>query len=399
MGDLLELRERCKDPADANDLYRICEEAGFHFGPTFRRVQEVRLGPSYEATYTVTIPDTLSCMPDSRQSDYIIHPISLDVVFQGATLFLAQNPNPTEGPYMPISIEEITVAVGMIQEPGSSFRVHATSTPPDAFSRRRSFNYVVLDTQRASHPTTITILGVIESPVQGVEIAQERSESRCLRIRWEPSMSYLNQDDSEAMLSLLPPKPHDPQASRKLEKMGIEYIKQALHQTNFDELPATYVRKLYAWMESKLYEANGNNTNNKAHEANNDVFRSEVPIECIDDTPHGLKEDLNGARVNNEAVVKANGDISNSKADITLIEHHDDTSSSHSESTQLTTLMMHRVADQLPAILQGQIDPAVLMSEDDIDRFKAKSLGMSRLYSATATYIQKLAFQSPVLRM
>lgn len=461
MGDLTELRERCKDPRDANDLYRICEEAGFHFGPTFRRVQEVQLGPSYQATYTVTIPDTLSCMPYNRQSDYIIHPINLDLVFQGATVFLAEDGNFREGPYMPTSIEEITVAVGMVQEPGSIFRVHATSTPPDAFSRRRSFNYVV------AHPSSIVAKGVVESPVEGVEIAQERSESRCFFYRWEPSMSYLTQDDSDAMLSLPPPKPYDPQTSRNLEKMGLGYIKQALRQTNFDELPRTYVRKLYAWMESKLFEANGKNTNNEAHEANGDGLNSETLVESIDDSPHGIKEGLNGAGYNSEALVKANGDVSKSKADnsngdstdgqvtidpidnasegkfhkghllngnapdedipISRVHHksngdltndrmlerkmpnvntrkqltgnHDNTSSSHAESTQLAISLMHRVGNQLPAILQGQIDPAVLMSEDDLSRFKAESQGMYRLYSATATYIQKLAFQSPVFRM
>ena len=468
MGDLTELRERCKDPKDANDLYRICEEAGFHFGPTFRRVQDVQLGQTYEATYTVTIPDTLSCMPYSRQSDYVIHPINLDAVFQGATLFLADDANLTNGPYMPTSIEEVTVAVGMVQDPGSIFRVHATSSPPDAFSRKRLFNYVIRDTQRVSHPISIVAKGVVESPVQGVEIAQARSESRCLRIRWEPSMSYLTQDDSEAMLSLPPPKPYDPQTSRYLEKIGLGYIQRALRQTNFDKLPATYVQKLYAWMESKLYEANGYNANNEAHEADGVVFDSEMPVESFDCTPHGIKEDLNGACANSEAVVKANSDITKSKADNSngdstngqvtidriddapegilrnghllnengpdeivpigkvhhklngdltndpvlerkmsnvknrkrLVGNHDNTSISHAESTQLAISLIRRVGDQLPAILQGQTDPAVLMSEDDLlSRFKSEYQGMSRLYSATATYIQKLAFQSPVLRM
>lgn len=467
MGDLSELRDRCKDPRDADDLYRACEEDGFHFGPTFRRVQEVKLGPLYEATYTVTIPNTLSCMPYNRQSDYVTHPINLDVVLQGAMLFLYKGTNSTEGPYMPISIDEVTVAAGTVQEPGSIFRVHATSTPPDAFSRKRSFDYVVLDTQCASHLCMIVIKGVVESPVQGIETSQERSESRCLRIQWEPSMSYFNQDDSEAMLSLPPPKPHNPQASRRLEKMGLEYIKQALRQTHYDKLPATYVRKLYAWMESKLHEANGNDTNDEAHKANGGVSNGEMPIESMDDTPHAIKEDLNGARANGKAVVKANGDISKSKAknsngdstngqvtidpindasegkvhnghflngnapdedvpigrvhhnsnvDLTndpmlgrkmptvnngerLVGDHDNSSSPHAESTELAISLMRRVGDQLPGILQGQIDPAVLMSEDDISRFKAESRDMSRLYSAMATYIQKLAFQSPVFRM
>ena len=467
MGDLSEFWDRCKDPRDADHLYRSCEEAGFHYGPTFRRLQEVHLGPSYQATYTMTIPDTLSCMPYNLQSDYVIHPISLDVVFQGATLFLAGEDNPMEGSYMPVSIQEITVAVGMVEKPGSIFQVHATSTPPDAFSRKRSFNYVALDMQRASHPSGIVAKGVVEAPVQGIENSQDK-ELRCMKIRWEPSMSYLNQDNSEAMLSLPPPELYHPQASRKLEEMGIEYIKQTLRQTSFDEVPATYLRKLYVWMESKMYEVNGGFTNNKAHETNGDVIKSKMPVKSIDDTPYGIKQDRNGADANGEAPVKANGNVSNSKTDDTnggvtngqvsvepiddvpkskfhngqlpnvktpngdiligrvhnkpngdfsndqvpernvsnvntrknSVVNHDNTPSSHAEPTQLAISLMRRVGDQLPAILQGKTDPAVLTSEDDLlSRFKAEFQGMSRLYSAMATYLQKLAFQSPVLRI
>ena len=217
-----------------------------------------------------------------------------------------------------------------------------------------------------------------------------------------------------------------------------------------------------------MYEANGNITNNKAHETNGDVIKSKIPVESIDLTPHGIKQDLHGAGANGEAPVRANGDISNSNADDsngdfpngqvsieliddaskgkihngqllngitpdgdilmgrvhnkpngdltndqvlerevpnvntrrTLIGSHDNTSSSHAESTQLAIALMRRVGAQLPAILQGQIDPAVLISEDDLlSRFNAEFQGMSRLYSAVATYVQKLAFQSPVLRI
>ena len=437
MGDLSELRDRCKEPKDVDNLYLLCEEAGFHYGPTFRRVQDVHMGHQ-EGTFTVTIPDTLTCMPYNRQSDYIVHPISLDVVFQGATMFLVKDINSTGVPYMPVSIREITVAVGMVEDPGSIFQIHATYTPPDAFSMRPSFDYVALDMQRASHPCGIVVKGVVESRVSNFEIAQIGSDSRCLRTQWEPSMSYLNQNGSDTTLSLPPPRLYDPQASQKLEEIGLDYIKQALLQTNFDDIPATYVRRLYAWMESKVCEANG------------DVGRSRMPV---DDVPHSMKQDLKGS--------DAHGDISNSKADAIgdvanrqvsiaqngkfqndplhnknkpdgeipvgdahdqprgvlsnvqvldrkepdlnshkgSIENHDNSSSSYDESTQLAMSLMHRVGAQLSAILRGQIDPATLVSENDISSFNAKFEGMSRVYSAAATYIKRLAFQSPSLRI
>lgn len=398
MGDLSEFRRLCKDSRDADDLYRACEEDGFHFGPTFRRVQEVQMGPSDQATYTVTVPDTLAHMPYTRQSEYVIHPISLDVVFQGATLFLAEDKFKSEGAYVPVSIREITVAVGMVQDPGSIVRVHAKSRSSDAFSRKGSYDYVAIDMQRASNPVGIVVKGVVQAPVQGDKKSHEGSELRCLRTQWGPSMDYLDQDDLEATLSPPAPAQSDFQASQKLDEMGLDYIKQALRKTKVDEIPSTYVRKLYAWMESKTREVNGNLTKNRAHEPNSDVTKVRMPVEPVDGVAHGIDQDLNGAGADSEAG-KANGRTSDSRLGDSNGDV-EDTSNLYDESTQLAMLLMRRVGAQLPGILQGKVDPAVLMSEDDLlSRFKAEFEGMSRLYSAVATYIQKLAFQSPVLRI
>ena len=444
MGDLSELRDRCKEPKDRDFLYWACDHAGFHFGPTFQTVQEVQLAPSHrEGTYTFKVPDTLTCMPYNRQSDYIIHPISLDTIFQGSTMFLAEDPEGLSS-YMPISIREITVAVGMVEHPGSIFQNHARTTARDAFSRRRTFDYVAVDMQRASLPSIIVATGVVEAPVQGIETAQEGSESRCLWTQWEPSMSYVDQGDLEAMLSLPPPRLYDLQASRELEELGLDYIKQALRHTSLDEVPATYMRKLYVWMESKLSEANGDFSHHKTHESNGDGTNGKTHLGSTDDVPHGLEKDLNG-----ELSLKAKGNVSHNNADIVngvvangqkiehapngdipiskaqdepngilaksqglerktpemntrkeLIKDPSKFSNAHAESTQLAMLLMRRVGAQLPAMLRGQIDPAVLMSEDDLfSRFTAEFEGMSRLYCAAATYIQKSAFQNPILRI
>ena len=444
MGKLSEFRDRCKEPKDRDYLYWLCDQAGFQFGPTFRTVQEVQLAPSHrEGTYTFQVPDTLTCMPYNRQSDYIIHPITLDTVFQGSTMFLAEDHGGLSS-HMPISIREITLAVGMVENPGSVFLNHATTAARDAFSRRRSFDYVVVDMQTASLPSVIVATGVVQAPVQGIEMAQEGSESRCLWTQWEPSMSYVDQGDLEAMLSLPPPKLYDLQASRELDEMGLDYIKQALRHTSLDEVPATYMRKLYVWMESKVSESNGDFPHHKTHESNGDGTNSKTRLGFTDDVPHRLEKDLNG-----EIPLKAKGNASHNNADIVdgvvangqKIEHasnedipiskvHNEpngiltksqdlerktpdintreelikvpskSSNAHTKSARLAMLLMRRVGTQLPAMLRGQIDPAVLMSEDDLlSRFTAECEGMSRLYCAAATYIQKLAFQTPILRI
>ena len=376
MGDLFELENLCRDPTDADDLYQICEKAGFQYGPTFRAVQEARTGPSHQATYTVTTPDTLSCMPFFRQSDYIIHPISLDAVFQGATLFFLEGIGVMGVPYMPVSIQEISVTAGIVDEPGSVFRVYATSVPPDAFSKYRSFDYVVHDMQRASRPCSIVVKGIVEAPVQGNDETQSMDASRCLRIQWEPSMSYPRDTELEDILSVPPAEPRDPGEIFRLDNLSFDYINQALSQTNIDDVPSRHLRKLYLWMKSRVCVKRGG-------VSNSNVLNGKAP--------NGY---LSNGNTSNWYI--PNGKIQEHDAhnDIIPMRHE------QSESEKIASLFIHRVGKQLPAILRGHLDPAILMGEAELlGSIAARYEGCLHLYTTMARFVEKLAFQSPPLRI
>ena len=376
MGDLSELENLCRDPRDADNFYQICEKVGFHYGPTFQGVQEVRMGPSNQATYTVTTPDTLSCMPSFRQSDYMIHPISLDVVFQGATLFLTYGIGGIEAPYMPVSIQEMSVSAGMVDAPGSVFRIYATSQPPDAFSRKRSFDYVALDMQRASRPCGIVVKGIVEAPVQGHDESQSMDASRCLRIQWEPSMSYPRGTEFEAILSVPPAEPRDPDEIRRLDNLSLDYIKQALSQTDLDDVPLGHLRKLYFWIKSRACDKRGGVSNRNV---------------LIEKAPNGY---LSNGNTSNGYIPHDTIQKRDAYSDIIPMRHE------RSESEKIASLLIHRVGKQLPAILRGHLDPAILMGEAELlGSIAARYEGCLRLNTAMAKFVEKLAFQSPPLRI
>ena len=429
MGDLLELRSRCKEILNPKDMYSVCDDSGFHYGPMFRQIQEAQLGSSHEGAFTMSLSDTLTCMPYSRQSDYLIHPTSLDNVLQGSLVFLAHDPNVTEGPWVPTSIGEITVAVGLAGDPGSTYQIHGRYRPYDPFSKRATFDFVVLDTQRDLHPCGIVVKGLVEALVPNDHTAEEEITSRCLRIQWEPSMSYLDENSSDAILTL-PPRFCNPQASQEVEDMGLDYIKEALRQTTFDEIPATYLQDLYAWMKTRLSEVNGDVTIGKAQgpngnvskidtdERNGDAANDQVSVGSIYNTSNGKVDhrqltnekgpdgEIFMSKVHNQPNgALANGQtpetkISNLDTHKGSIRSHDNALDGHAKSPQLAVSLMRRIGAQLPAILRGTIDPKALVSEDDLlSRFTAEFEGRSRLYCAAATYVQKLAFQSPVLRV
>ena len=376
MGDLYALENLCRDPRDADGMYQICESSGFHYGPMFRGIQDIRLGPSHQSSYTVTIPDTRSCMPFLKESDYITHPISLDLVFQGATLFLIEGDGGMEAPYMTVSIQEITVSTEIVDGPGSIFKIYAMSEPPDAFLRKRTFDYVVLDMQRPSHPCGIVVKGVVQAPVPGNDGSQCTDISLCLRIQWEPSMDYVSENELEAVLSIPATEPRNPEEIRRLDNLSLDYIRQALSQIDCGHASSGHLRKLYLWIESRV-------RNKRNHLSNGKVLNGKL-----------LNGHLSNGYASNGYIPDEKAQINDTHGDIVPISHE------QSESEKNASLFIHRAGKQLPAILRGDVDPAILVGEAGLlGGIAARYEGCLRLYTAMAKFVEKLAFQSPPLRI
>ena len=376
MGDLSARENVCRDPRDANRMYQICESSGFHYGPMFRGVQDIRLGPSHQSSYTVTIPDTRSCMPFLKESDYIIHPISLDLVFHGTTSLLTEGDGGMEVPYMTVSIQEINVSAEIIDGPGSVFKIYAMSEPPDAFLRKRTFDYVVLDMQRPSRPCGIVIKGLVEAPVPGNEESRSTETSRCLRIQWEPSMDYASENELEAVISIPATEPRDPEEIRRLDNLSLDYIRQALSQINRGHTTSGHLRKLYLWIESRA-------RSKTSHLSNGKVLNGKV-----------LNGHLSNGNTSSGYIPDEKAQMHDTHSDIVPIRHE------QSESEKNASLFIHRAGKQLPAILRGDVDLAIFMGEAGLlGSIAARYEGCLRLYTAMAKFVERLAFQSPPLRI
>lgn len=184
--------ELCSESVDAAKVYRVSAGSGFEFGPSFRQITDVMMGPS-ETVYTATVPDTASCMPYNYESDYIIHPISLDALFQSALFLLSNGGRDYASPYMPVAVKELTVMTNVIRKPGTTYKLFARCEASDMFSRKRLFDCAAMNSLDDSTSCGVLVKGLTEVPIQRSQIAQDDDKSRCLRVQWEPCMSYLMQ--------------------------------------------------------------------------------------------------------------------------------------------------------------------------------------------------------------
>lgn len=113
------LRSECTQVVNPRQLYERLDGIGMNYGPLFQNI--VALSKSQSAcTSVVRIPDTLSKMPAQFEYDHLIHPATLDAMFQ--TVFSVGDTT-----MVPSYIRQITFSPAMLRGAGAEFHGYATA--------------------------------------------------------------------------------------------------------------------------------------------------------------------------------------------------------------------------------------------------------------------------------
>ena len=100
-------REQCSQMLDTDELYKRLEKNGNHYGPNFAILKEFRLSDQ-QAVAKLRVPDIATSMPSGFMQPHVIHPATLDALFQAAIpLYLRCRPF---GAIMPASIKELVIS-------------------------------------------------------------------------------------------------------------------------------------------------------------------------------------------------------------------------------------------------------------------------------------------------
>ncbi|KAL2757771.1 hypothetical protein ACRALDRAFT_1047756 [Sodiomyces alcalophilus JCM 7366] len=104
---------------DPKHLYDMLDVVGMNYGPSFRNMKSVSKG-DMQCVGTVVIPDTASVMPCLFEFDHILHPATLDAVFQ--MLFAID-----DRPMVPTSISSLFVSADLAQGAGQELFGYASA--------------------------------------------------------------------------------------------------------------------------------------------------------------------------------------------------------------------------------------------------------------------------------
>ncbi len=227
--DLSREKSLCSHPVVAKDVYQVAAASAFEYGPMFRQMKNVMSGPLC-MVHNVIVPDTPACMPVNHESNYTLHPITLDVILHGALASLVESGLFSKAPYMPIAIREMTVSLALSKQPGAVFQVYTRTHESDTFSRRQTFDIDAKDVQDPSGGCDVSIRGLIEVPVQQSQASQDAERAQCLRTQWEPCMTYLSQSQGSKVFPMSLVEPVDGGVHRPGHRLAAAFLGKLAHQ-------------------------------------------------------------------------------------------------------------------------------------------------------------------------
>ncbi|KKY32350.1 putative polyketide synthase [Diaporthe ampelina] len=130
------LRSECTQEISARSLYERLDGIGMNYGLLFQNI--VSLARDHNScTSTVRIPDTKSKMPAQFEYDHLIHPATLDAMFQTVFAFGDET-------MVPSSIRQIYFSPAMLKGAGAEFHGYATA-------QRKGFREAVADIVMSDH--------------------------------------------------------------------------------------------------------------------------------------------------------------------------------------------------------------------------------------------------------
>lgn len=333
--------EACTETIDVDQFYRQLSTIGMEFGPTFKRIKKARTG-KLAAIGHIFPSDTASRMPYGFESSHVIHPATLDSIFQTTLLALSGKVKLVSRPLVLTFIEEFTIS-GSTQGGHQGWNCHTVALP------RGSREVVASLTAHQVSPLGLMLQvkglrGTLLEPEEPSAM-EETSQHRVCKVLWKldvdlsPEASFGQKLESSARTG----------AQSWGETMGLEqaartHIVKALRRTDDKDIDPNrkHLVKLYHWMKAQQ--------------------DAEIPLKS-------------------------------SKLD----QHH-----SHDESGLLGEegLLLDRIGNNLDRILKGLVEPLSLIIEDNLlDRYYASKPVLTSAYINAANYIKNLSHKKPDMQI
>lgn len=353
------IKSTCSRVDSPRQFYEGLETIGLKYGPAFQNIVKIASG-NYRGSCVVRIPDTKAVMPMKYELPHLIHPSTLDNIFQMALPALTPINEPLHVAMVPTFLESLYVSSDISSTPGDQLYGYSVAGKP-GFREAEATIAVFDDTWK--QPQVIvknlrcTALSAMTENVVSTESASN-IRKLCAEFVWKEDIELLSSEDATELFKHAADRyAHlDPIVIEELELGAFVYIERILKAFTPGEAKsfAPHLQLFYQWMQHQ-------------HElALKGVIEHQTPrinwLKLSDEYENELLQ-----RVSTDTV---DGEI------------------------------MCRVGEHLAKIMKSEVEPLQVMLEGNLlYKFYHDGVGMDEGYAQLTEYLDKLAHKRPYINI
>lgn len=334
------------DEVKADVFYDNLIKAGLEYGPTFRNIKKLIASEPGCAYAEIEIPNTKAIMPQQYELPHIIHPATLDSCIQVLLSALSSDGSGIKEPMVPTVIENLYISKGITKAPGSRIRARTTIE----MKGFKDLDANIIATSLDNGVPLIEISGLRCTALRGrASIGLDDGavsapiRKLCYNTTWKADPNFLTFSQIENLCRIDATPVFTREMITDYEKVSLHFIRKAVKVISPKPDLFPYHRTFLEWMTKVV----NTDTNKMPLLHDTDVHADDALIQMV--------------------------------------------SNSSSEGRMLV-----RMGQNLPRVLNKEIDPLSLMLEDNLlyDYYR-EAIGTDRSYMQMQSYIDLLAHKNP----
>lgn len=244
---------------DPEDLYAAIRATGIDHGPIFQNIETVNQRKN-QSLASVKIADTAATMPCGHEDPHVIHPTTIDSIFQAsysAYLATPESGSKLSTPLVPRTIKGIELRADKMPKAESLLKIYCdvTNASTDGFSSDMAIYSADAADSTDKEPLlqitgfTVTAIGPAIEPQQSDIFDLEKLAT----VDWKKDITFLSKDRLRQELS----SPFDAEEAdimTDLSRVTFHYIRQALEQLTEPTMAQLewYHEKYVTWMKLQV---------------------------------------------------------------------------------------------------------------------------------------------------
>ncbi|OJK01160.1 hypothetical protein ASPACDRAFT_26431 [Aspergillus aculeatus ATCC 16872] len=233
-------------PLQPAETYKTLHEVGVCHGPIFQNLVSAQSAPGYSQS-VFRVADSAATMPQGYQQAHVIHPTTLDTVFQAVYHNLPAGGTQQRTAMIPTSIQNLYISANLIASPGHHFRADSTLVKFSGQGFESSvqvINHPGVDGSEDRAAPVLTLDGLFCQSLGSTAAVLTTDDKLCYTSVWAPDFDFVQ-------LKHLPRKTEATQQPNlsQLQAAAAVFIVDALQPVEKKQEVAPEHQRYWDWMK------------------------------------------------------------------------------------------------------------------------------------------------------